>query len=100
MQDVPEHITANNNEIRQTGYTNYKTNRSSTSTSVPYFSGFGGSVGSVIAPILDVLRPSKKDELVINYRTYGQGPSTSVSSSYVINPRIYYQQQLKKQQTL
>ena len=48
-------------------------------------SGFGGAIGAVIAPIMDMLRPSRKEETTHNVRIYGEAGST-VPQSYVLNP--------------
>ena len=65
-------------------YKNYNNNRSSVKPVDTFRSGFSGAIGAVVAPLMDVLRPSRKDELVNNIRVYGDGGS-SVPSSYVIN---------------
>ena len=43
------------------------------------------AIGAVIAPLMDILRPSLKEEFSNNVRVYGDITS-SVSQSYVINP--------------
>jgi len=48
-------------------------------------SGFSGAIGAVIAPFMDILRPSRKEETVNNVRIYGE-VGTSVPQSYVLNP--------------
>ncbi len=48
-------------------------------------SGFGGAIGAVIAPLMDILRPSRKEESINNVRVYGEA-SSIVPQSYVINP--------------
>ena len=65
-------------------YKNYNNNRSSVRQIDSFRSGFSGAIGAVIAPLMDVLKPSRKDELVNNIRIYGDGGS-SVPSNYVIN---------------
>ena len=49
-------------------------------------SGFGGAIGAVIAPLMDLLKPTRKDETINNVRIYGEA-TTAVSKSYVYNPR-------------
>lgn len=66
-------------------YTNYNNNRTTTTQADTFRSGFSGAIGAAIAPIMDVLRPSRKEEIVENARIYGQAGS-SVSSNYVNNP--------------
>jgi hypothetical protein len=50
-----------------------------------YFGGVGGAIGSVVAPLLDALRPSRRENTVGTLRPY-QNPGTTVSNSYVFNP--------------
>jgi hypothetical protein len=47
-----------------------------------YGAAFGGFVGSVIAPIVDILRPSRKEEMVNNIRIYGY-PVSSVAGATI-----------------
>ena len=46
------------------------------------FSGIKKTVGAIFAPITDVLRPSRKEDIVENYRTYGN-PGDSTHSGFV-----------------
>jgi hypothetical protein len=71
-------------ENNYNSYKNYNNNRSSVKQVDSFRSGFGGAIGAVIAPLMDVLKPSRKDELVNNVRIYGDS-GTTVPSSYVIN---------------
>lgn len=48
-------------------------------------SGFTRAIGAVIAPLMDVLKPSRKEEVVQNVRVYGEAKQ-AVPKSYVINP--------------
>jgi Family of unknown function (DUF5899) len=48
-------------------------------------SGFSRAIGAVIAPLMDVLKPSRKEEVVQNVRVYGEAKK-GVPNSYVINP--------------
>ena len=66
-------------------YTNYVNNRTSTKQTESIRSGFSRTVGAVIAPLMDILRPSKKEETVNNIRIYGEAGSI-VPQSYVNNP--------------
>jgi len=50
-----------------------------------YFGAFGGSMGAVIAPLLDILRPSRKENTVGTLRPY-QNAKAPVMSSYLYNP--------------
>ena len=65
-------------------HTNYENNRSTTKQ-VNRTNGVSGAIGAVIAPILDFLKPTRKDETINNVRIYGDMSST-VPGSYVINP--------------
>ena len=66
-------------------HTNYSNNRSTIKQPDTLRSGFGGAIGAVIAPLMDILRPSRKEETINNVRIYGEA-TTSVPQSYVINP--------------
>ena len=50
-----------------------------------YFGLFSGSMGAVVAPLLDILRPSRKENTVGTLRPY-QNARGSVMSSYIYNP--------------
>lgn len=67
-------------------HTNYANHRSTVNQPDTYRSGFGGAIGAVIAPIMDILRPSRKEESTHNVRVYGEAGS-SVPQSYVLNPQ-------------
>lgn len=62
----------------------YKNNRSENIQN-DYFGAVGGAIGAVVSPILDVLRPSRKENTVGTLRPY-QNAGTTVSNSYVFNP--------------
>lgn len=62
----------------------YPNNRTS-NTQSGYFGMVGSSIGAAVAPLLDVLRPSRKQNVVGNLRPY-QNPGTTVPSSYIFNP--------------
>jgi len=47
-----------------------------------YRNMFGGPMGSVIAPIMNIFTSSRKDDLINNIRTYGD-PGSSVSKGYI-----------------
>ena len=63
---------------------NYNNNRSANHQS-DYFGAVGGAIGSVVAPLLDALRPSRKENTIGTLRPY-QNASTRVTQSYVFNP--------------
>ena len=62
----------------------YQNNRS-VNNSETYFGAFGGAIGAVISPLLDALRPSRRENTIGTLRPY-QNPGTTVSNSYVFNP--------------
>lgn len=66
-------------------HTIYNNNRSKISQPDTMRSGFSGAIGAVIAPILDILRPSKKEETINNVRIYGDA-APYIPNGYVNNP--------------
>jgi hypothetical protein len=65
-------------------HTNYTNNRSVNKQQESFGSGFRGAVGAVIAPIMDILKPVKKEEHCANIRVYGS-VSSNVPGNYVLN---------------
>jgi Family of unknown function (DUF5899) len=66
-------------------HTNYENNRSTVKETDSFRSGFRGAIGAVIAPIMDILRPSRKEETAHSVRVYGEA-GTAVPKGYVYNP--------------
>ena len=66
-------------------HSNYENNRSTVRQPDTLRSGFSGAIGAVMAPIMDFLKPTRKDETINNVRIYGDMGS-AVPSSYVYNP--------------
>lgn len=62
----------------------YKNNRS-TNKNGGYLGVAGGVITAAVAPLLDVLRPSRKENTVGTLRPY-QNPGRTVSNSYIFNP--------------
>lgn len=62
----------------------YANNRSS-NTQGDYFGAVGSSLGAVVAPLLEMMRPTRKENLTTNMRVYGDAKS-SVGQSYLYNP--------------
>lgn len=62
----------------------YQNNRTANEQET-YFGAFGGAIGAVVAPLLDALRPSRRENTIGTLRPY-QNPGTTVSNSYVFNP--------------
>ena len=50
-----------------------------------YFGLVSGSIGAAVAPLIDILRPSRKENVIGTLRPY-QNPGTSVPQSYIFNP--------------
>jgi hypothetical protein len=65
-------------------HTNYANSRSINSQPDSFRSGFGSAIGAVIAPIMDILKPVRKEEYSCNARVYGN-MSGEVPSNYVLN---------------
>jgi hypothetical protein len=76
-------ITDGDNFLRS--HTNYENNRSTIKQPDTLRSGFSGAIGAVIAPIMDIFKPTRKDETINNIRIFGEA-SSSVPQSYVYNP--------------
>lgn len=62
----------------------YQNNRTANEQDT-YFGAFGGAIGAVVAPLLDALRPSRKENTIGTLRPY-QNAKTTVNNSYVLNP--------------
>ena len=62
----------------------YPNNRSSNAQD-SYFGLVSGSLGAAVAPLLDILRPSRKENVLGTLRPY-QNPGTTVPESYIFNP--------------
>lgn len=69
----------------QRAYSHYENNRSTTRHDLNVGASFQGAIGAVIAPILDVFRPTRKEEYGSNIRVYGDGKS-HVPGNYVASP--------------
>jgi len=65
-------------------HTNYENHRTTVKQPDTLRSGYSGAIGAVIAPLMDILRPSRKEETVCNLRVLGE-VGTAVPNSYVIN---------------
>ena len=62
----------------------YMNNRSA-NTQTDYFGAIGGAIGAVISPVMDILRPSRKENTIGTLRPY-QNAGTTTPNSYVFNP--------------
>lgn len=63
----------------------YPNNRTSNQQDSGYFGAVGGAFGAVVAPLLDMLRPSRKENTIGTLRPY-QNPGSTVPESYIFNP--------------
>jgi hypothetical protein len=64
----------------------YQNNRSTSNYDGDgYFGAIGGAFGAAIAPLLDVLRPSRKTNVIGTLRPY-QNPKAEVANSYLFDP--------------
>lgn len=66
-------------------YTNYENHRTTVKQPNTIRSGFGGAIGAVIAPLLDVLRSTRKDETINSVRVYGDAGTSSMVKGPVYN---------------
>ena len=63
----------------------YPNNRTVKTKDDDYYGAVGGAIGAVVAPLLDALRPSRRENTIGTLRPY-QNAKTTVSNSYVYNP--------------
>ncbi len=72
-------------ENHHQSYVSYENHRSTTRPTDSFGSGFSAAIGAVVAPIMDMMRPTRKAETAQNGRMYGDLGS-SVPQGYVVNP--------------
>jgi len=72
-------------EKNRNSHTNYENNRSVNNQPHTFGSGFTKAIGAAIAPIMDILKPSRKEEYSCNMRVYGN-ISGEVPGNYVMTP--------------
>jgi hypothetical protein len=77
-----QHLAVDNHH---SSHTNYENNRSVNQQPQTFGSGFSSAIGAVIAPIMDILKPSRKDEYSCNMRIYGN-IAGEVPGNYVLTP--------------
>jgi hypothetical protein len=75
---------ANDSDFEMKAKVAYPNNRTENSQA-NYFGSVGGAIGAVVAPLLDILRPSRKENSVGTLRPY-QNARGSVPESYLFNP--------------
>tara|TARA_B110000483_G_scaffold243664_1_gene335097 strand:+ start:9683 stop:11521 length:1839 start_codon:yes stop_codon:yes gene_type:complete len=80
-------VGQNNGSANDYGKKGYKTlpNNRSTTSHVENLGGINGMIGAVIAPLLDVMRPSRKENVIGNLRPIGNAGS-SVAQNPIWNP--------------
>jgi hypothetical protein len=66
-------------------HTNYTNSRSVNQQPQTFGSGFSSAIGAVIAPLMDVFKPARKEEYVCNMRIYGN-IGGEVPGNYVLRP--------------
>ncbi len=77
-----QHLAVDNHH---SSHTNYENNRSVNQQPQTFGSGFSSAIGAVIAPIMDILKPSRKEEYSCNMRVYGN-IAGEVPGNYVLTP--------------
>jgi hypothetical protein len=55
----------------QNSHTNVVTQRATTQQPRTFGTAFSGAVGAIVAPVLDILKPTRKEETACNMRLYG-----------------------------
>jgi hypothetical protein len=78
----PEMVSKNQ---RLKSYNNYSNNRTTTFSAETFGSGFTKAIGAVIAPLMDIVNPTRRQESTQNLRIYGDA-SSRVPENYIINP--------------
>jgi hypothetical protein len=88
MQMTPAYARGKNDAVDadygRKANTAYMTNRA-ISNQDTYYGVLGGAIGSVVAPILDILRPSRRENTIGSLRPY-QNAKASVEKSYIYDP--------------
>jgi hypothetical protein len=83
MNPTSRTAAPNENDYNKSSYKLLPNNRSCTKG--PEMGGIGGAMKAAIAPLMDILRPSRKENVVGNCRQYGDA-GTTVSKGVVYNP--------------
>lgn len=76
---------ATTNDYGVQGYQSYPNSRSITTPRQPNMGSIGGVIQAVVAPLMDIVRPSRKENMIGNLRPVGNA-TTEVKESYVYNP--------------
>lgn len=61
-------------------------NRDITTNRQPEYGAVSSFIKAAISPLMDVLRPSRKEEVIDNIRSTGNVGNTEINASYVYNP--------------
>lgn len=75
---------ARENDYSMNSFKKYTNNRSTTIKD-DYFGAIGGALGAAVAPLLDALRPSKRQNAIGSMRPY-QNPESTVKTGHLFNP--------------
>ena len=75
---------ARENDYSVKSFNKYTNNRSTTIKD-DYFGAIGGVFSAAVAPLLDVLRPSKRQNAIGSMRPY-QNPESTVKTGHLFNP--------------
>jgi hypothetical protein len=67
------------------GYKSLPNNRSTTNTG-NNFGSINSILKAVVSPLMDIMRPSRKENVIGNARPYGNANHTTVSNGVVFNP--------------
>ena len=79
-----ESYPATEGDYGRLGYKVLPNNRSTTKPD-GNFAGIGGAIGAVIAPIMDILKPSRKENVIGNARLYGYVQKSGAGGEYIYN---------------
>jgi len=60
------------------------------------YGGIGGFIGAVIAPVMDILRPSRKENVVGNIRLSGNVQKSGAGGEYVYDPTMMTKTTIKQ----
>ena len=83
MNPTSRSAAPNDNDYNKNSYKILPNNRSCSKG--PEMGGINGAMKAAIAPIMDILRPSRKENVIGNCRQYGDAKAT-VSNGVVFNP--------------
>ena len=76
---------ATEGDYAQKGYSSKPNNRISTNAN-SYGTPGGGIISAIVSPLMDVLRPSRKENFVGNIRSSGNGTKIGAGGHHIYNP--------------